>query len=170
VSTDAAPPDATLDADIPPASGLLPSAPLTGPVRGGESAFDAPLVSPAIARQLVGDGSVGLTPEQLAEEIARTYDLDTPDGWTEAMRSLAGRREVLRRLARDLTLEHSHPKLFHAALKYVTENGVGRPIERHEHLHRGAIAHVHVTPPIQWTDGPVTDAHAAPTPPAHEAR
>lgn len=144
---DATPPDA---ADVPSAAGLLPAVVQV-------SAFDAPLVSPAVARQLVSDGTIGLTPEQLAEDIAAQHDLGTPDGWTEAMRSLAGRHEVLRRLARDLTLEHSHPKLFHTALKYVTENGVGRPIERHEHLHRGAIAHVHITPPITWTDGPISD-------------
>lgn len=151
IADDAPPPD------VPPSAGLMP------PAGAAASAFDAPLVSSSVVRAVVGDAS-GLTPEQLADEVARTYDLDTPEGWTEAMRSLAGRREVLRRLARDLTLEHSHPKLFHAALKYVTENGVGRPIERHEHLHRGAIAHVHVTPPIQWTDGLPTDGAPPPSP------
>lgn len=150
IADDAPPPD------VPPAAGLLP------PAGAAASAFDAPLVSSSVVRAVVGDAS-GLTPEQLADEVARTYDLDTPQGWTEAMRSLAGRREVLRRLARDLTLEHSHPKLFHAALKYVTENGVGRPIERHEHHHSGVVGHLVIHPPIQWTDDPPPPA--LPTPP-----
>lgn len=94
----------------------------------------------------------GATPEQIADEIAEAHDLATPEGWADALRALSARPEVFRRLTKALTDEDRPLKEFQAALKYVTENGVGKPIERHEHLHRGTIVHAHVTPPIAWSD------------------
>lgn len=123
-------------------------------------AFDAPLVAPdtplpAVVVPPTKLATHGASAEEIAQEIATQYDLTTPDGWTLAMRSLASRPEVLRTLVRWLTsdpdVEGSAAK-FLKALAYVTENGVGKPIERHEHTHRGVVRHEHVTPPVAWTD------------------
>lgn len=94
----------------------------------------------------------GATAEAIADEIAAHHDLATPEGWTEAMRALAARPEVLRRLVRALADDTVPTRAFHAALRYVTENGVGKPVERHEHTHRGTVGHVLLAPPIAWTD------------------
>jgi hypothetical protein len=104
---------------------------------------------PFRAKLLAYDGA---TPAQIADEIAAHHDLATETGWTEALKSLAARPEVFRRLTEWLTSQDTPPKLYLKALEYVTANGVGKPIERHVHQHD----HTHrvVRPPIAWSDEP----------------
>lgn len=130
------------------AGSLAPStADATTPAK---TAMDAPLLAPGASKVLPLDALV----EQIITELEDGNDLTTPEGWTNALRALAARREVLRRVVRDLVNEVNHPKTFRDTLRLVIENGIGKPLERHEHLHRGTVNHKHTAPPIAWTDDP----------------
>lgn len=111
--------------------------------------FDAPLMASGLAPTMLA--YKGATTEQIADEIRAQYDLTTQDGWTAAMRSLPARPEVLRHLVETLVKGFTHPD-FKWALNYVTNNGIGRPLERIQHS--GQVGVVVVTPPIRWTDDP----------------
>lgn len=113
------------------------------------SVFDAPLMASGLLPTKLAYN--GATAAEIADEIRAQYDLTTNDGWTGAMRSLPARPEVLRHLVTVLVAGFEHPD-FKWAMKYVTENGIGRPLERIQHS--GAVGVVVITPPIRWTDEP----------------